>query len=83
MLAPDWPAGADVGVGDGDHTPLLAGAGLEAGHTSHPRVLPEVQIKSVLALKSLLAHSISSISFYNLKVQLAAAGVSSHSRVDA
>lgn len=39
MLAPDWPAGADVGVGDGDHTPLLADAGLEAGHTRHPRVL--------------------------------------------
>ena len=52
MLSPDWPAGADVCVGDGDHAPLLAGAGLEAGHTRHPRVLPEVKVKSVLSLKS-------------------------------
>ena len=48
---PDGPAGGDVGVGDGHHRPLLAGARLEAAHRGRPSVLAKVQVQSVLALQ--------------------------------
>ena len=47
---PDGPAGGDVGVRDGHHRPLLAGAGLEAAQRGRTRVLAQVQVQSVLAL---------------------------------
>ena len=84
MLSPDWPAGADVSVGDADHAPLLAGARLEAGYTRHTRVLPEIKVKSVLSLKSFYSYfDIFKEQTTNLKIQLTAAGVPRHGRVDA